>query len=275
MATYVVGDLQGCLAPLQCLLKDVSFDPQHDQLWLVGDLVNRGPQSLDTLRFVKSLGDSAKVVLGNHDLHLLAIYFGVRQASSSLCEVIDAPDVDELMYWLRLQPLLHVDRQLNVAMSHAGILPIWSLQQAQALAAEVEAVLRGSRSALPAFFKSMYGNEPRRWRDELEGEDRLRAIVNAFTRMRLCSVKGKLDLETSDSAVSNNPKYAPWFSYPNPGLEGIELVFGHWAALQGKVNVPGIYGLDTGCVWGGAMTMLRLEDKQHFTCQCSSEGGLA
>ncbi|HSG61328.1 MAG TPA: symmetrical bis(5'-nucleosyl)-tetraphosphatase [Pseudomonadales bacterium] len=275
MATYAVGDLQGCLAPLQCLLREVSFDPQHDTLWLVGDLVNRGPQSLETLRFVKSLGSSAVVVLGNHDLHLLAIYFGVRQVSASLREIIDAPDVDELMHWLRHQPLLHVDRALNIAMSHAGILPTWSLAQAQALAGEVETVLRGPRSALPAFFKHMYGDEPRRWRDDLDGESRLRAIVNAFTRMRLCSAKGKLDLETSDSAVSSNPKYAPWFSYPNPGLEGVELVFGHWAALQGKVGVAGIYGLDTGCVWGGAMTMMRLDDKQRFTCKCSADGEVA
>ena len=272
MATYAVGDLQGCLASLQCLLREVDYNPAQDKLWLVGDLVNRGPQSLETLRFVKSLGDSAVVVLGNHDLHLLAIYFGIRQPSRGLREIIDAPDVDELMLWLRQQPLLHVDRQLNAAMSHAGILPTWSLAKAQQLAQEVETVLRGPRSALPAFFRSMYGNEPARWRDDLSGDDRLRAIVNAFTRMRLCTVKGKLDLETSDSAVSNNPKYAPWFSYPNPGLEGVELIFGHWAALQGKVDVPGVYGLDTGCVWGGAMTMLRLEDKKIFSCRCSESG---
>lgn len=272
MATYAVGDLQGCLAPLQCLLREVDFDVARDTLWVVGDLVNRGPQSLETLRFIKSLGDSAVVVLGNHDLHLLAVYFGARQPSNGLREIIDAPDVDELMYWLRQQPLLHIDRSLNMAMSHAGILPVWSLSQAQSLAAEVESVLRGRRSDLPQFFKTMYGNEPRKWVDQLEGEDRLRMIVNAFTRMRLCTAKGKLDLETSDSAVSSNPKYAPWFSYHNPGLEGVELLFGHWAALQGQVNVPGVYGLDTGCVWGGAMTLMRLEDKQSFTCRCNDRG---
>lgn len=272
MATYAVGDLQGCLAPLQCLLKEVDFDPASDVLWVVGDLVNRGPQSLETLRYIKSLGGAAVVVLGNHDLHLLAIYFGVRQPSNGLREIIDAPDVDELMMWLRQQPLLHVDRGLNVAMSHAGILPVWSLRQAEQLAGEVEAVLRGRRSDLPSFFRTMYGNEPRRWNDALEGEDRLRMIVNAFTRMRLCTAKGKLDLETSDSAVSSNPKYAPWFAYPNPGLEGVELVFGHWAALEGKVSAPGVYGLDTGCVWGGELTLLRLEDKQRFTCRCNDRG---
>jgi len=274
MATYAVGDLQGCLAPLQCLLREVEFNPCSDRLWLVGDLVNRGPHSLETLRFIKSLGDSAITVLGNHDLHLLAIYFGVRSPSTSLRDIIDAPDVDELMLWLRQQPLLHVDRDLKMAMSHAGILPTWSLTQAQSLAGEVEAILRGPRSELPYFFKTMYGNEPRRWKDELEGEQRLRVIVNVLTRMRLCTARGKLDLETSDAATSDNPKYAPWFSYPNPALDDIEWVFGHWAALQGNVDVPGIYGLDTGCVWGGAMTMMRLEDKQRFTCQCDNGGGV-
>jgi bis(5'-nucleosyl)-tetraphosphatase (symmetrical) len=269
MATYAVGDLQGCLQPLQCLLQEVNFDRNNDTLWVVGDLVNRGPQSLETLRFIKSLDSSAVVVLGNHDLHLLAIYYGVRNVSKSLQEVISAPDVDELMLWLRQQPLLHVDEKLGYAMSHAGLLPTWSIEQAQNYSDEVSAQLQGKK--VKRLLQKMYGNSPKRWRDELKGMKRYRAIINAFTRMRFCTASGKLDFDASHTMEPPGPKYKPWFQFPNSGRAGYKFVFGHWAVLAGRVDVPDFYGLDTGCVWGREMTMMRLDDGQTYTCQCGDE----
>ncbi len=269
MATYAVGDLQGCLKPLQCLLSEVSFDPVVDRLWVVGDLVNRGPESLATLRFIKSLGDSAVVVLGNHDLHLMAIYYGIRSVSKSLREVIEAPDIDELMLWLRQQPLIHIDAEKQIAMSHAGLLPIWSLEQAQTYSDEVSKKLKGKK--VERFLKNMYGNSPKRWRSELKGVKRFRAIVNAFTRMRFCTASGKLEFDTSDSLVPPSEKYKPWFQFANPSLEGWQFIFGHWAVLAGNVDVPNIHGLDTGCVWGREMTLMRLDDGQKFVCNCQAD----
>lgn len=269
MATYAVGDLQGCLQPLKSLLANVSFDPAKDKLWLVGDLVNRGPESLETLRFVKSLGNSAVVVLGNHDLHLLAIYFGIRTVSNSLREVIDAPDVDELMDWLSQQPLIHIDHDLKFAMSHAGILPTWSLSEAQTYSDEVSKVLRSKKAK--KFLGRMYGDSPRRWRDGLTGMKRLRAIVNAFTRMRFCTASGKLDFDASDTMEPPSKKYKPWFKFDNPGLQGYRLVFGHWAVLEGRVDVPGIDGLDTGCVWGRSMTLMCLDDGAKYSVDCGCQ----
>lgn len=269
MAVYAVGDVQGCLDSLECLLQRVGFDPARDRLWSVGDLVNRGPRSLDTLRFFMGLGDSATVVLGNHDLHLLALMEGIKALKSkdeSLREVLDASDRDTIREWLRQLPLLHYDAGLNVAMSHAGLLPTWDLDQAQGLARELESVLRGD--GLVEFLRHMYGNQPDCWSDELEGYDRLRVITNCFTRMRFCKADGTLDLVSKETAQSDVPGYLPWFEHRQHRRGSERWLFGHWAALEGKVGVPGVHGLDTGCVWGGRMTLMRVGDGQLFSCEC-------
>lgn len=268
MATYAVGDLQGCLSPLKNLLALVQFDPARDTLWLVGDLINRGPESLATLRFVYRLRERVRCVLGNHDLHLLAVAEAGRTPGKgdTLEEILAAPDRDQLLGWLREQPLLHHDPALGFTMVHAGIPPQWDLAQAQACAREVEEVLRGPQRQ--AFLASMYGNTPDLWDATLEGIERWRLITNYFTRMRFCSSDGRLELKTKEGPGAPPAGYAPWFSYAQRATRDDRIIFGHWAALEGKANTPNVYALDTGCVWGGAMTMLRLEDQHIFRCQC-------
>ncbi|MEH6823863.1 MAG: symmetrical bis(5'-nucleosyl)-tetraphosphatase [Motiliproteus sp.] len=271
MATYAVGDLQGCLNELKALLALVNFSTQ-DQLWIAGDLVNRGPQSLATLRFVKDLGDQARVVLGNHDLHLLAVAFEKRKANrkDTFEAILNAPDRDELMHWLRHQPLLHHDSAKGYVMVHAGIPPIWSLSKAIACAREVEAVLQSPQAG--EFFAQMYGNEPSRWKDSLDGWDRYRMITNYLTRMRFCNARGKLELDTKTGPQNPPPGYAPWFSFSDRLTSQHRLLFGHWASLEGQADTPNVYPLDTGCVWGGPLTALRLEDKRYFSVPNGSHG---
>ncbi|MEH6470549.1 MAG: symmetrical bis(5'-nucleosyl)-tetraphosphatase [Halopseudomonas sp.] len=264
MATYAVGDLQGCLEELKALLAQINFS-ENDQLWIAGDLVNRGPQSLATLRFVKDLGDQAKVVLGNHDLHLLAVAYEKKKASrkDTFEAILKAPDRDELLTWLRHLPLLHHDTAKGYVMVHAGIPPIWSLNTAIACAKEVEAVLQSPLAG--EFFHHMYGNEPSRWKEQLEGWERYRMITNYLTRMRFCNAKGKLELDTK-TGPNNPPKgYAPWFSFDDRLTSHHKLLFGHWASLEGSTETPNIYPLDTGCVWGGQLTAIRLEDERYFS----------
>ena len=269
MAVYAVGDLQGCLEPLQCLLKRVNFDPAEDRLWLVGDLVNRGPQSLQTLRFLYAMRDSLVCVLGNHDLHLLAVAHNIERLKKgdTLREILEAPDRDELLDWLRLQKLLHYDAEREIAMVHAGIPPQWSLKKALRRAAEVEEVLRDD-ARLPLFLDGMYGNEPARWERELTGVTRLRVITNYFTRMRFCTADGKLDLKSKEGLDSAPPGYAPWFSHPQRRTRGLKLIFGHWAALEGRCDEPGLFALDSGCVWGGSMTLLDIDSGRRWQCDC-------
>ncbi|MDX1319918.1 MAG: symmetrical bis(5'-nucleosyl)-tetraphosphatase [Oceanospirillum sp.] len=257
MNTYAVGDLQGCFSELEQLLKAVHFDFDADQLWLAGDLVNRGPESLEVLRFASEMGDRVHCVLGNHDLHLLAVaYGGARlKRSDTLQAILDAPDSEKLLSWLRHQPLCHYDEKLGYVMTHAGIPPIWNLRQTLAYAREVEAVLQGQDYR--AYFENMYGNKPAKWSDDLTGFDRLRAITNYFTRMRFCTAKGKLDFDSKEGLDQCPEGFAPWFSYPRKVKE--KIIFGHWAALEGDVDAKGIFGLDTGCVWGGRLTALNLE----------------
>ena len=261
MATYAVGDLQGCFSELEQLLEAVSFNPEKDQLWLAGDLVNRGPESLEVLRFASGMGDRVRCVLGNHDLHLLAVaYSGARlKRSDTLQKILDAPDRERLLYWLRHQPLFHYDKKLGFVMSHAGIPPIWDLQQTLCYAGEVESVLQGD--AYINYFENMYGNKPSKWSDSLSGFDRLRVITNYFTRMRFCTAKGKLDFDSKEGLDQCPKGYAPWFSYPRQVKD--KIIFGHWAALEGDVDADGIYGLDTGCVWGGRLTALHLESGEQ------------
>ena len=263
MATYAVGDIQGCLDELQALLDKVSFSSE-DQLWLSGDLVNRGPRSLETLRFVKGLGKQARVVLGNHDLHLLAIASGSSKPSrkDTLQEILDAPDKTELLDWLRQQPLLHHDKSLNFTMVHAGIPPIWRLKDAQKYAREVETVLQSDKAQF--YFKHMYGNHPSRWDQSLTDWDRLRCITNYFTRMRFCRADGELEFKTKSGPAKPPQGFQPWFSHEDRKTANKPLVFGHWASLEGLAATEHVYALDTGCVWGGTLTAMRLEDGHLF-----------
>ncbi len=268
MATYAVGDIQGCLDELLRLLDKVQFSDQ-DQLWLTGDLVNRGPRSLDTLRFVKQLGDQAKVVLGNHDLHLLAMaYNGSRKSNKdTLDEILNATDRDELLDWLRRQPLLYRDRHLKFTMVHAGIPPSWKLKHAETYAREVEQVLQGEH--ICDFFAHMYGNQPERWSPDLEGWDRLRCITNYLTRMRFCDAQDKLELKTKSSPFAPPSGFLPWYAHKKRATAKKRILFGHWASLEGNADTENVYALDTGCVWGGTLTALRLEDQRLFSVKCN------
>jgi bis(5'-nucleosyl)-tetraphosphatase (symmetrical) len=269
MSTYVVGDLQGCYSELQQVLATVQFDPAKDVLWLTGDLVNRGPQSLECLRFVKSLGRAAVTVLGNHDLHLLAVAMsgGASKKKDTLASILAAPDCHELMDWLRQQPLMVMDEARQLALVHAGIFPGWTIPQARNLAREVENVLQSSECL--RFLQHMYGNEPDQWADRLRGMERLRFITNAFTRMRLCKVSNKpeknhaLELRYKENVAGIPSGYAPWFTrFTAPA--GWRVLFGHWAALEAHTGVDNIIALDSGCVWGRFLTLLRIEDGAYF-----------
>ena len=269
MTTYAVGDIQGCLKPLKCLLAEVDFNPSRDVLWSVGDMVNRGPDSLDTLRYLNSLDNACIAVLGNHDLHLLASAHDSRRLrkSDTLKSLLKAADRKKLLESLRQRPLAHHDDKLGYVMSHAGIPPIWSVKQTLALASEVEAVLRSDKR-LPGFLDEMYGNEPARWKDSLKGMARLRAITNYLTRMRFCKPDGTLDLKSKEGLETTPKGYAPWFRYPRQDAK-TQVVFGHWAALEGRTGTQGVHALDTGCVWGGRMTLMNLDSQELHYCDCS------
>lgn len=270
MATYAVGDVQGCLEPLKCLLDRVKFDPSQDTLWLVGDLVNRGPQSLETLRFLYSMRHSVVSVLGNHDLHLLAIanHSARLKKKDTLREVLNAPDCADLLFWLRQLPLMHHDAERKISMVHAGIAPQWSISEALARAAEVQQALSDD-SLYQAYLDGMYGDQPNIWHDELTGIDRLRLITNYFTRMRFCSADGQLELKAKEGIDSAPQGFAAWFSHPDRLTRNDTILFGHWAALEGRCPVPNTIALDSGCVWGGKLSLYNV-DTQHFErCDCA------
>jgi bis(5'-nucleosyl)-tetraphosphatase (symmetrical) len=269
MAIYAVGDLQGCLDPLQRLLERLAFDPAHDRLWLVGDLVNRGPQSLEALRFVRDLGAAAITVLGNHDLHLLAVAIagGKTKGKDTLTPILTAPDRDELIDWLRRQPLFHHDPAVGAILVHAGIPPDWDIPTAAACARQVEAVLASEE--VKDFLTEMYGDHPDRWDAGLMGLQRLRYTVNALTRMRYLTTDGRLEFKYK-CAPEQAPKWlTPWYAVPRAPL-GATVVFGHWSTL-GRIRLPGAIALDTGCLWGGHLTAVRLDDPAlplaHQACQ--------
>jgi bis(5'-nucleosyl)-tetraphosphatase (symmetrical) len=268
MSTYAIGDIQGCFDELQALLELIEFTPENDTLWLAGDLVNRGPKSLETLRFIKSLGASAITVLGNHDLHLVACSYGIKKAKGSIKDILEAPDCDELLDWLCQQPLVHHCPSTKFTMVHAGIPPIWSLEQALTFSQEVEKALQETNRQ--AFFDHMYGDLPDTWSDDLQGSDRLRTITNYFTRMRFCDAEGKLELQTKETADNWPEGYQPWFTFEHAKMRHQRIIFGHWAALQGNTHSNQVFGLDTGCVWGGALTALRLEDQERFSLPCTA-----
>lgn len=267
MATYAIGDIQGCFDSLQQLLAKCAFDPARDRLWLVGDLVNRGPRSLETLRFVRSLGKAALTVLGNHDLYLLMVAEGgakARGKDDTLQPILDAPDCAELLDWLRQQPLCHVED--DYCMVHAGLLPQWSIKKARKLAREVEAALQGEQYR--EFIANMWGSQPDRWSDDLEGWPRLRAVVNAMTRMRFCSADGVMDFKVKGELARAPAGYMPWFEVPGRKSAKSVLVTGHWSAL-GFRQSENMLALDSGCLWGGHLTAVRLEDRQVFQIDCA------
>ena len=264
MATYAIGDIQGCLQALKQLLNSFSFDINRDRLWIAGDLINRGPESLQTLQFLYDIRENLDIVLGNHDLHLLAVAAGFKKPtpSDTLDEILKAPDRDELLNWLRQQPLIHHDSKLGYTMVHAGIPPQWSVDESLSYAKEVEQVLTGNN--INSFLKVMYGNEPNRWNESLTGTDRLRLITNYFTRMRFCTPSGELELKTKSHINDAPAGYYPWFTINNRKAKSENIIFGHWAALQGETHQDNIFALDTGCVWGGELTAMRLEDRTMF-----------
>lgn len=270
MATYIIGDVQGCYGSLQALLNHIEFNPQKDRLGFVGDLVNRGPQSVNVLRFVKNLNDPL-VVLGNHDLYALILGYGLLPEDAydhTLDDLLQAPDKTELLDWLRQQPLVRLFD--NALMVHAGIPPQWTTSQSLRYADEVHQTLRSPNYA--DFLRTIFGNEPTAWDERLTGQNRLRYIVNAFLRMRLCDEHGKLDLEKSghpDDYDLAHTALKPWFEWRRDNTDDPDILFGHWAALGGNDDVPHCKALDTGCVWGNCLTALRLEDQQRFSVSCS------
>lgn len=261
MSTYLIGDIHGCFDELKIILAQVEFNPALDTLWLTGDLVARGPGSLEVLRLVRSLGDSVRMVLGNHDLHLLAVYAGIsrNKPKDRITPLLEAPDADELINWLRRQPVLQVDEEKKLVMAHAGITPQWDLATARQCAREVEAVL--SSDSYPLFLDAMYGDMPNNWSPELSGLARLRFSTNVFTRMRYCFPNGQLEMNCKDIPEKAPAPLRPWFALPGPVPECSSIIFGHWASLMGQGTPANIYGLDTGCCWGGELTLLRWEDK--------------
>ena len=267
MATYAIGDIQGCYDSLQALLARCAFDPATDRLWLVGDLVNRGPQSLTTLRFIRSLGDAAVTVLGNHDLYLLMVAEGgakFRGKDDTLQEILDAPDCDELLDWLRHQPLCYTDGEY--CMVHAGLLPQWTASRARELSCEVESALQGPN--FREFILNLWGSEPAGWSDDLAGWPRLRVIVNAMTRMRFCTLDGIMEFKVKGKLANAPAGHLPWFDLPDRQSRDAVLVTGHWSALGLKVE-PNFLALDSGCLWGGHLTAVRLEDRAVFQVPCS------
>ena len=259
MAIYAVGDVQGCAAELERLLDGLDLDPARDRLWFVGDLVNRGPASLEVLRLVSSLGDAAVVVLGNHDLHLLAIARGhaaLHDGDDALQAVLAAPDRERLLDWLQARPMLHHDAALDVTLLHAGLPPQWDIALARRCAGELEAALRSERSG--RLFDAMYGNLPDLWRDDLGGTDRLRFITNALTRLRACDPEGRMLLRFKGPVARLPAGAVPWFRVPGRRSSGARIVCGHWSAL-GYLDENGVLALDTGCVWGGTLTAQRID----------------
>jgi bis(5'-nucleosyl)-tetraphosphatase (symmetrical) len=269
MPTYAIGDIQGCYDELRALLDTIGFDEGESTLWLVGDLVNRGPKSLETLRFVRSLGERAVTVLGNHDLHLLATWQNKHRhfkSNDTLAPIFAADDGDELLEWLRTRPLLHHDATLGVTMVHAGLPPQWNLSTARRCAQEVEQVLRGER--FRDFLSHMYGNKPNRWDPTLQGWERLRFIVNCFTRLRFCTPEGELEFDQKGAPNQDCGQHLPWFRAPHRLWKGERIVFGHWSTL-GLHCENGAQAIDTGCLWGGQLTALRLDDGVTFSLPCN------
>ena len=273
MGLYLIGDVQGCDGALGALLNEINFSPSRDRLVLLGDLVNRGPASLAVLRRLTDLGDAAQCLLGNHDLHALAVAAGVRRAhrSDTLAQLLAAPDASHLLDWLRHRPmalLYSESAQTDQLMVHAGVLPQWSAAQTLACAQEVQAVLRSANYT--EFLQAMYGNQPAQWRDALQGTDRLRTIVNALTRLRFCSEEGEMEFATKEGAGGAPAGYVPWFNVLGRQTSNVTVAFGHWSTL-GLINRPNLIALDTGCIWGGCLSAMRVDGgrRELVQVQCA------
>lgn len=271
MATYAIGDVQGCFNELNALLAKIQFDPQHDFLWFTGDLVNRGKHSMQVLNYIKDLGNRAVTVLGNHDLHLLAVHNGAvkLKEKDSFDDVLNASNCAEICDWLQHQPLLHHDTKLNYTLVHAGLAPQWQLNDAKRLAHEVESVLRSDKAK--EFFNHMYGDEPDHWDESLTDWPRLRVISNFMTRVRFCDEQGKLDLHYKGVIGKQPAGFYPWFEIPSRRSKNLRIIFGHWAALAGKSDDVSVIALDTGCCYGNCLTAFRLEDKKRFSVSCANK----
>jgi bis(5'-nucleosyl)-tetraphosphatase (symmetrical) len=270
VSTYAIGDIQGCFEALELLLDRINFDAARDRLWFVGDLVNRGPDSLATIRFVKNLGDVAVTVLGNHDLHLLTVAAGFAKIhrGDTLDDILAAPDREELLAWLRRQKFMHAGE--GWSMVHAGLLPQWTVARALELGREVEAALGGPNYR--DLLETMYGNEPDTWDEGLEGYDRLRVIINAMTRLRLCTHEGRMEFRHK-SAPRNLPEgYLPWYAIAGRASAGEPLIFGHWSTL-GLFAANDVIALDSGCLWGNALSAMRLDDRDIIQVSCADMRG--
>lgn len=270
MADYAIGDVQGCYEALRLLLQSIPFNPNKDRLWFVGDLVNRGPDSLKVLRFIQALPQPARITLGNHDLHLLCQIFLPNQPvnpKDTLTDILSAPDKEAIGHWLRQQHLLYYDAALNCVMTHAGIPPTWTLEQAKKRAKMLENVLQGPRYL--DFLSHMYGQSPNIYTKTDSEILRLRTICNYFTRMRFCDAIGALEFSIKTHPKDAPSNYYPWYALPHRKQIAADIIFGHWAALAGRCPAPHIHALDTGYVWGGALTAMRLQDKQRFSVTAS------
>jgi bis(5'-nucleosyl)-tetraphosphatase (symmetrical) len=269
MSTYAIGDLQGCYSELQNLLDEINFDETNDRLWFVGDIVNRGPESLACLRFVKSLGSNAKIVLGNHDLHLLAIANKVKKPhrKDTVDEILNADDSEELLEWLRHQPLLVSNAELDFTMIHAGLPPQWTLEQTKKLAQETESLLQSEQ--FNDFIHKMYGDQPDTWSNTLKDNDRHRFIINAFTRLRYINKNGRIDVKENGAPGTQSESLIPWYAIPKRKIKKNKIIFGHWSTVhlgnENNFKQYNVYPLDTGCLWGGELTAMRLEDEKLYS----------
>ncbi len=265
MAVYAVGDIQGCALPFEALLEKIRFNPSADTIWIAGDLINRGPNSLDTLRLVKSLGNSAITILGNHDLHFLSVACGLRNTHSkdTLKPILKSPDCAELADWIRHRPLLHIDKNLKTLMVHAGVYPGWRKSDLVGYAREVEGILRGPD--YQDFLRNMYGNKPVKWSANLKGWQRYRFIINSLTRMRYVDADGNLNFTQKGAPGSQPTKWIAWFNHPQLQCQKWRIVFGHWSSL-GYFQAGNIVSLDSGCVWGGKLTAIQLDCKDKTPC---------
>ena len=258
MAVYAVGDIQGCANAFARLLDKIAFDPARDRIWLCGDLINRGPDSLEVLRTVRGLGDSAVTALGNHDLHFLAIAAGIRRhrEDDTLQAILKAPDLEDLLFWLRHRPLVHCDRELKTIMVHAGVYPLWKRSRLLDYAKEIETILRGAK--YHRFLKRIYGNQPTVWDKNLAGQERYRFIINSLTRMRYCDSRGNLDFSQKGAPGTQEAQWIPWYMHPLRRIKKWRIVFGHWSTL-GYLQYQNAISLDSGCVWGGQLTAVQLD----------------
>jgi len=269
MSTYAIGDVQGCYSELQNLLNEINFDERRDELWFAGDLVNKGPKSLQTLRFIKALGVNAKITLGNHDLHLLAVAKNIQPLlkKDTIQEILAADDVEELIDWLKSRPLLITDDNLNFTMVHAGLPPQWSLENAKEFAKECELILQSEK--INKLLAEMYGDTPNIWVNSLQDYAKQRFIINCFTRIRFCNSDGMLDFDAKVAPGKQNTSLIPWYSLPNRKTKDNKIIFGHWSTVhignEKNFKQYNVYPIDTGCLWGGRLTAMRLEDEKVFS----------